>query len=152
MSCRWAGSQQKDQSRYSDLRHFDVSKRTVPVVLGLFRRLSFAVSMGAGSISVLCYTVHLSYARFVPYPFSKGISFLICQWKTESCSVVSNSATPWTVVPQAPLSIEFSRQEYWSGSHSLLQGIFPTQRSNPNLLHCRQILYCLSNQRSPYVN
>ena len=24
-------------------------------------------------------------------------------------------ATPWTVVPQAPLSMGFSRQEYWSG-------------------------------------
>ena len=24
-------------------------------------------------------------------------------------------ATPWTVARQAPLSIEFSRQEYWSG-------------------------------------
>ena len=24
-------------------------------------------------------------------------------------------ATPWTVAPQAPLSMEFSRQEYWSG-------------------------------------
>ena len=30
------------------------------------------------------------------------------------------------------------------GSHSLLQGIFPTQGSNPGLLHCRQILYQLS--------
>ena len=27
------------------------------------------------------------------------------------------------------------------GSHSLLQGIFLTQESNPGLLHCRQILY-----------
>ena len=27
------------------------------------------------------------------------------------------------------------------GSHSLLQGIFPTQGSNPGLLNCRQILY-----------
>ena len=26
-----------------------------------------------------------------------------------------NSATPWTVVHQAPLSLGFSRQEYWSG-------------------------------------
>ena len=34
------------------------------------------------------------------------------------------------------------------GSHSLLQGIFPTQRSNPGLLHCRQILYCLGPQGS----
>ena len=32
-----------------------------------------------------------------------------------SHSVVSNSATPWTVDRQAPLSMEFSRQEYWSG-------------------------------------
>ena len=29
------------------------------------------------------------------------------------------------------------------GSCSLLQGIFPTQRLNPGLLHCRQILYQL---------
>ena len=35
-------------------------------------------------------------------------------------------------------------QEYWSGSLSLLQWIFPTQELNPGLLHCRQILYQLS--------
>jgi len=29
---------------------------------------------------------------------------------------MSNSfATPWTIAHQAPLSMEFSRQEYWSG-------------------------------------
>ena len=32
------------------------------------------------------------------------------------------------------------------GSHSLLQGIFPTQRLIPGLLHCRRILYCLGHQ------
>ena len=32
------------------------------------------------------------------------------------------------------------------GCHTLLQGIFPTQGSNPGLLHCRQILYRLSHQ------
>ena len=32
------------------------------------------------------------------------------------------------------------------GCHALFQGIFPTQGSNPGLLHCRQILYCLSHQ------
>ena len=32
-----------------------------------------------------------------------------------SHSVVDDSATPWTVALQAPLSVEFSRQEYWSG-------------------------------------
>ena len=30
-------------------------------------------------------------------------------------SVVSNSEMPWTVACQAPLSMGFSRQEYWSG-------------------------------------
>ena len=30
-------------------------------------------------------------------------------------SVVSDSVTPWNVAFQAPLSMEFSRQEYWSG-------------------------------------
>ena len=35
------------------------------------------------------------------------------------------------------------------GCHSLLQGIFSTQGSNPGLLHGRQILYCLSYQGSP---
>ena len=32
------------------------------------------------------------------------------------------------------------------GWHALLQGIFPTQGSNPRLLHCRRILYQLSHQ------
>ena len=32
-----------------------------------------------------------------------------------SHSVVSDSAIPWTVACQAPLSMGFSRQEYWSG-------------------------------------
>ena len=43
-------------------------------------------------------------------------------------------ATLWTLAQQAPLSNGFSRQEYWSGSHALLQGIFPTQGLNPHLL------------------
>ena len=32
-----------------------------------------------------------------------------------SRSVVADSSTPWTVAHQAPLPMEFSRQEYWSG-------------------------------------
>ena len=32
--------------------------------------------------------------------------------------------------------------------HGLLQGIFPIQRSNPGLPHCRQILYYLSHQEA----
>ena len=43
--------------------------------------------------------------------------------------------TPWTVARQAPLSMGFSRQEYWGGLPFPPPGrIFPTQRSNPRLL------------------
>ena len=37
-----------------------------------------------------------------------------------------------------------------AGCSSLLQGTFPTQGSNLGLMHCRQILYHLSHQGSPY--
>ena len=48
-------------------------------------------------------------------------------------------------------------QEYWRGSLSLLQRIFPTQESNQGLLHCRQILYQMRYLGSPlepqsYIN
>ena len=52
---------------------------------------------------------------------------------------------------QAPPSMGFSRQEYGVGCHFLLQGIFPTQGSNPGLSHCRQTLYHLSHQGSPWT-
>ena len=32
-----------------------------------------------------------------------------------ACSVAFDSATPWTVAHQAPLPMEFSKQENWSG-------------------------------------
>ena len=64
--------------------------------------------------------------------------------------VMFDFATPW-VAHQSPLSMEFSRQEYHSGYHSLVQGIFPTQGSNLGLLHCRQILYRWSHQGGPYM-
>ena len=37
------------------------------------------------------------------------------------------------------------------GCHALLQGIFPTQGSNPGLPHCRWILYQLSHKGSPRI-
>ena len=43
-------------------------------------------------------------------------------------------ATPWISVYQAPLSMEFSRQVYWSGLPFPLPGISPSQGSNPHLL------------------
>ena len=45
-------------------------------------------------------------------------------------SCVQFCVTLWTVAYWTPQSLGFSRQEYWSGCHALLQRIFPTQRSN----------------------
>ena len=50
-------------------------------------------------------------------------------------------ATPWTVARQAPLSVEFSRQECWSGLPCLPPGDLPDQGSNPQVPHRRQILH-----------
>ena len=54
--------------------------------------------------------------------------------------------TPWTVAHKVPLSMKFSRQDYFSGLPCPPQGIFLTQGSNSHLLHCRQILYHLNHQ------
>ena len=50
-----------------------------------------------------------------------------------SLSHVQLFLTPWPVACQAPLSMEFSRQENWVGCQFLLQGILPTQ--GMHLLH-----------------
>ena len=48
------------------------------------------------------------YATKMDFPL-KRIYFV------HACSVMSNSGTAWTGASQAPLSMGFSRQEYWSG-------------------------------------
>ena len=57
-------------------------------------------------------------------------------------------ATPWTITNQAPSSMGFSRQEYCSGLPFPSPGDLPDPRIEPRLLHCRQILYCLSHHGS----
>ena len=66
---------------------------------------------------------------------------------TESCSVMSDSLwlhglySPWNSLCQ----------NTGVGSLSLLQGVFPTQGSNPGLPHCWQILYQLRHKGSPRI-
>ena len=57
-----------------------------------------------------------------------------------SCSVMFNSVTPWTIGHQAPLSMECSRQEYWSGLQFPSLRDLPHPGSNTGVLHCRQTL------------
>ena len=73
-----------------------------------------------------------------------GLSSCSCAL-AQSCPTL---ATPGTVPRQAPLSKNSPAKNTGVGCHGLLQGIFPTQGSNPGLPRCRQILYHLSHQGS----
>ena len=67
--------------------------------------------------------VIISFTFAISWPSScHSLSFLcMC---TLSCSVVSDTVTPWTG-PQAPLSMEFSSLEYWGGFPFLSPGNLP---------------------------
>ena len=61
----------------------------------------------------------------------------------QSLSRIGLFATPWTVAHQAPPSMEFSRQEHWSGLPFPPPGDLPDPRIEPTSPACigRQILY-----------
>ena len=58
------------------------------------------------------------------------------------CSLVHGILHPW----------DSSGKNTGVGYHFLLQGIFPTQGSNPGLQLCRRILYLLCHQGSPRID
>ena len=68
--------------------------------------------------------------------------------------------TPWTIAYQAPLSMGFSRQEYWSGLPFPSPGSLSNQESNPCLLHWQvdslplshleSENHCMSNSLQPH--
>ena len=58
----------------------------------------------------------------------------------KSCQTLETS---WIVAHQVTLSMEFSRQEYWSGLSFPSPGDLLNPGIEPGLLHCRWILYQL---------
>ena len=88
----------------------------------------------APALGALCHTIN-----------SHWLSILHSEMKvTHSCLTLCDpmDSSPWN----SP------GQNTGVGTLSLLQGIFPTQGSNPGLPHCRQILYQMSYQGSPRNN
>ena len=93
------------------------------------------------------------------WPWEVSLRLNVAQWlfrfrfyfllksESENCSAMTDSLgshrlySPWN----SP------GQNTGMGSRSLLQGILPTQGSNPHLPHGRQILYQLSHQGSPRI-
>ena len=69
-----------------------------------------------------------------------------------SQSVMSHSLWPMDCsLPGSSVHWDSPGKNTGVGCHTLLQGIFPTQGSNPSLPHCRWILYCQSHQGSPWI-
>ena len=87
---------------------------------------------------------HIEIPLEVPWLFLVIMSVKV-KSENESHSVVSDSLRPQRLY--SPWHSPGQNTEV--GTLFLLQGIFPTQGSNPGLPHCRHILYQLSHKRSP---
>ena len=91
-------------------------------------------------------------------PYTTSCVYLVWKltsWKTLTVTVIVLQSCPTLCdrmdcsLPGSPVHGDSPGKNTEVGCHALLQGIFPTQGSNPGLPHCRQILYCLSHQGSP---
>ena len=93
-----------------------------------------------------------SFDNSIPVSFRVcPLSFLCAVFYEESEST-SRSVVSDSLLPHGLYSPWNSPGQYTGvGSLSLLQGIFPTQGSNPGLPHCRRILYQLTHKGSPRV-
>ena len=80
-------------------------------------RVRFRHSSGSFLISVQVAVLTILY---------KAIDSLPLPLKAKSLSLVRHFVTPWTIGYQVPPSMEFSRQEYWSGL------LFPPPGDLPN--------------------
>ena len=74
-------------------------------------------------------------------------------YKIFVCLVAQSCSTPCSPtdcsLPDSSVHGDSPSMNTEVGCHAPLLRIFPTQGSNPGLLHCRQILYCLNHQGSP---
>ena len=139
--------------KISLLRNKNLEGLTVSLMIELRKQIKNTEQskFGGATLSLNVYSVfHVSWG------FHSQNSCLERKVKVKSLSHVQLFGTTWTAAYQAPPSMGFSRQEYWSGvpfpsflpSFPPFQEIFPTQGSNPGLPHCRQTLYHLSHQGS----
>ena len=90
-------------------------------------------NLGVSSIALSLYSLRNSSTKHFTLFFQEFYLRHVCACvHAQLCPALCD---PWTVAHQAALSMEFSRQEYWSGLPFPSPGIFPTQGSNLSLLH-----------------
>ena len=120
------------------------------LVFAIHRSLEFMKERNKVKVTQLCpilcdpmdYTVHgilqVRLLEWVAFPFSRDLPNPGTEPRSPTLQAGSLPAEPQEKLKNTGV-----------GSLSLLQRIFPTQKSNQDLLHCRQILYLLSYQGSP---
>ena len=95
--------------------------------------------------------------RFVT-AFLPRSKHLLINYRLNKCHVLVTQSCPTLCHPVDCSLLGSSvhgispRKNTGVGCHFLLQGLFPTQGSNPGLQHCRWILYHLSHQGSPLMS
>ena len=124
-----------------------VSKLFSQLHFSLFLRQTLRLS-GTGRLALL-----QSHSAFADFPFlSLGMIISPPQTSVHALAIACAQllsrawlfATPRTVTHQAPLSMGFSKQEYWSGLPFPPPGDLPdpgNEPVSPASPHCRQILY-----------
>ena len=89
--------------------HLTISSSVIPV--SCFQFFPASGSFQMNQFLVAC-SLKYTWRPIPPEPYVPG-------------SVMFDSETPWSVTSQAPLSMEFSRQEYWTGLPFPPPGDFP---------------------------
>ena len=88
-----------------------IGSQEIPEVTGKF---GLGVQNEAGQSLTVLSREHTGHSKH-PFPSTQEITLHIDITRWSPCSHVWLCGTPWTVSHQVPLSMEFSRQEYWSG-------------------------------------
>ena len=79
----------------------------------LFMESTLQAKPAPSTCTGIVYFTRHGYSYVTPMKRDCGHPFTLCV--CVSCSVVSDFVTLWTVARQFPLSMRFSRQEYWGG-------------------------------------
>ena len=91
--------------------------------------------------------LHMHYSKYIHTTTKEWYIFQFVGSNSVSHSVMSNSLRLYNYIAhQAPLSMEFSRQEYWSGLPFPSPWDLPNPGTEPSLLHYRKILHRLRHQ------
>ena len=107
------------------------------------------------SVAILIWSLHYKYVTHFCHLLWESLllkisyCYLVTSVMCDPMDFTSLCATLWIVAYQASLSMDFSRQEYWSGLPCPLPGDLPNSGLNPGLLHHRQILHHWATREAP---